>query len=250
MSTYKCTCCNRAYHRKTYYDKHILLCHLMATKSIDDMKKADEELADTPDVRVLYEIILEMNAKMTKMESKLEEYEKWVESKKRKINIIDWLNDKYKEYPIVYTPWLNSIIINRAHLEMIFEYDYVAGMVSIMQSLLPHDSSSPIKCFDQKENVLFIYNDHKWSIMSSELFEKLIASINTKIIGEFILWQNENEEKIHQDDNFANVYAHNLKKIMGGNGNSSLDVLGLKIKKELFKYLKVNIKNVMEIELI
>ena len=37
---------------------------------------------------------------------------------------------------------------------------------------------------------------------------------------------------------------------MGGNGNSSLDVLGLKIKKELFKYLKVNIKNVMEIELI
>jgi len=55
----------------------------MMTKSVADMKKDNEEHTDTPTVRVLYEIILEMNAKMVKMEARLDEYAKWVETRKR-----------------------------------------------------------------------------------------------------------------------------------------------------------------------
>jgi hypothetical protein len=217
----------------------------MATKSIEDMKKDAEEYADTPNVRVLYEIILEMNAKMNKMEAKMEEYEKWIQLKKRKINIVDWLNEKYKDYPpsSSYSGWVDSISLNRQHLEMVFEYDYVGGVVLILQSLLPPLSESlPIKCFDKKENVLFIVgNDNKWELMSSVLFEKLMLILSKKLVKEFLNWQDENEEKIHRDDNFANTYAQNLKKVMGGNGNTSFDILGLRIKKELFKYLKVTL---------
>ena len=51
-----------------------------------------------------------------------------------------------------------------------------------------------------------------------------------------------------ESDDFAATYAKNLKRVMGG--NTSIELLGLRVKKELFKYLKVNLKNVMECEFV
>lgn len=247
-AAYKCSCCKREYQRKLYYDKHVLLCELMMTKSVKDMKKDNEEYSDTPTVRVLYEIILEMNLKMIKMEAKLEEYAKWAETKKRKINIIDWLNEKYKSNNS-YSDWFNTIKISRNHLEMIFQMDYVLGFASILQSLLPieNESSLPIKCFDNKDNIFYIFDGEKWDIMSTTIFEKLMMTLSKKIVAEFINWQNEHTDKLQQDD-FAVMYAQNMKKIMGG--NISLDILNSRIKRDLFKHLKVNLKNVMECEFV
>ena len=285
---YKCICCNREYQRKLFYDKHILLCHLIMTKSLADMKKEDEEHADTPTVRVLYEIILEMNAKMVKMEARLNECEKWTSSSKRKLNIVEWLNERYTPYPITYTSWFNTIKLNRHHLEMTFEMDYVLGLSSILQSLIlsgaeselpgaalrrpqaelpgaalrrpqaelpdaalrrpqaelpdaalrrPQAELPAIKCFTQKENILYIYDNGKWDIMSNELFDRLIMTLSKKLIGEFFLWQNENEDKL-DNDAFAITHARNLKKVMGG--SVSIEILSLRVKKELYKYLKTN----------
>lgn len=247
---YKCVSCNREYQRKIFYDKHILLCHLMMTKTVADMQKDNEEQADTPTVRVLYEIILEMNAKMVKMEARLDEYAKWVESRKRKVNIVDWLNDKYKSYPTSYAAWFNSIKLERQHLEMIFEMDYVLGIAAILQTLIPSENRDilPIKCFDQKDNILFIFNNDTWQIMPVDLFDKLIMTLSKKLITEFIAWQNEHSDQLENNDEFATIHAQNLKKVMGG--NISIELLGLRVKKELFKYLKVNLKSVMECEFI
>lgn len=243
MSAYKCSCCHREYQRKLFYDKHILLCHLMMTKSVADMKKDDEEHADTPSVRVLYEIILEMNAKMVKMEARLDEYAKWVATRKRKINIIDWLNDKYNSYPTSYMDWFNSIQISRQHLEMMFEMDYVLGIVAILRTLLPVENKTlPIKCFDQKDNIIFIFHEDKWQIMSVEMFDTLVMTLSKKLISEFIVWQSEYSEKVDiGSDDFAATYAKNSKRVMGG--NISIELLGLRVKKELFKYLKVSLNN-------
>jgi len=221
-----------------------------SAKEITEMKKEDEELSDTPTVRVLYEIILEMHANMTKMEAKLEEYEKWIVSKKRKINIIDWLNEKYKNYSSVYSEWIEQITIDRHHLEMVFDNDYVSGVGLILESLLCNNSDNlPIKCFDQKENKFYIFDKdkQKWEEMLPELFGKLMIILYNKVVDQFILWRNENEEKFYADDNYGVKYAENLKKVMGGNGNISFDIISLRIRKDLFKYLKVNVKIMTEI---
>jgi len=238
-SVYKCICCNREYQRKLFYDKHILLCHLTMTKSLAELKKDHQEQADTPTVRVLYEIILEMNAKIIKLEERLEERTKWIETKKRKINIVDWLNEKYNPYPASYMSWLNNIKINRHHLEMIFEMDFVLGISFILQNLLPFvdgETMLPMKCFNQKDNIIFIFHEEKWQIMSVELFDKLMMYLSKKLISEFLLWQKDNIDKIENDDNFAIIHNNNLKKVMGGSVN--IELLGLRVKKELYKYLK------------
>ena len=63
------------------------------------------------------------------------------------------------------------------------------------------------------------------------------------LLDDFVKWQNENSEKMDQDD-FAIKYSANVKKIMGG-GLTRQQVYG-KIKLDLYKYLKINIKNIIE----
>ena len=66
-----------------------------------------------------------------------------------------------------------------------------------------------------------------------------------KLLTEFIQWQNENKNKMSQDD-FSYKYARNVQKIMGG--NLTQEQLHMRVKKELYNYLKMNLRNVVEYE--
>ena len=45
---------------------------------------------------MLYQIILELGNKFNKLEEKVDELNKWVVKTKKKINIIEWLNNNIK----------------------------------------------------------------------------------------------------------------------------------------------------------
>jgi uncharacterized protein YeeX (DUF496 family) len=243
-SKYNCKYCNRSYKLKNNYDKHYLLCD-----SLDKSKYKNNEVA-LPSLRDMFTLILELTAKNSKLEERVEELSKWVESKKKKLNLIDWLNDKYTKN-IKYTEWLSSINIKRSDLEIIFDSDIVAGYIEIIKKLLmlhTNDENSPIKAYDQKENILFIYNDdNKWECLSPIMFIKLINIIFKNILREFMEWQKENKNKIYQDS-FSYTYARNVQKIMGG--KLSQEQLHSSVKKELYKYLKLNLKHVIDYEFI
>ena len=64
-------------------------------------------------------------------------------------------------------------------------------------------------------------------------------------LTEFIKWQKENTDKIYEDE-FSNKYAVNFQKILGGNNTQEYN--NSRIKKELYKYLKMNLKNIIEYE--
>ena len=61
----------------------------------------------------------------------------------------------------------------------------------------------------------------------------------------FKLWQDENEYRLYTDD-FSVIYINNVKKIMGG--NETLDKQKKLVHKNLYKYLKVNLQNVIQYE--
>ena len=246
---YKCKYCNRAYKLKPNYDKHYLLCDtLNISKTI--CKTTKENNADyVPSLRDMFTLILELTAKNSQLEQKVEELSKWTESKKKKLNVIDWLNEKYTKN-IKYSVWLAGINITRKHLEAVFNSDMVTGCYEILQNLLSLDIMSdqtiPIKAFDQKENILFIYtDDNKWEILSQPMFANLMNMLSKNILTEFLKWQTENKSKMKQDD-FSYRYARNVQKIMGG--NLTQEQIHTRVKKELYNYLKMNLRNVVEYE--
>jgi hypothetical protein len=260
INFYNCKYCNRTYKLKPNYDKHYLLCDTLnktriSKTRISISKTTKENNADdyVPSMRDMFTLILELTAKNSRLEQKVEELSKWAESKKKKLNVIDWLNEKYTKN-IKYTDWLAGINITRNHLEAVFKSDMVTGCYEILQSLLSvnmtedisNEQTTPIKAFDQKENILFIYNDdNKWEILTLPMFAKLMNILSKNIITEFLKWKTENKSKMRQDD-FSYTYARNVQKIMGG--NITQEQIHMRVKRELYNYLKMNLRNVVEYE--
>ena len=250
VSKYTCSSCRRGYKSKIYYNRHVSICELMC-KSIKERQLENEERDDTPTIRVLYDVILELSNKINNMEKKIKDLSKWADMKKKKINMVDWLNqhqltEEGKEQKN-WEEFLLEIKVERRHLENLFQTDYTSGILKVLQDFLTMDQSEPIKAFDNKFNVLFVYCDNKWNILTEQMFQQLINNVVKQLLNEFVTWQTENADRMDQDD-FAIKYSINVKKMMGG--NLTREQVYAKVKLDLYKYLKVNMTNIMEYQFI
>lgn len=245
----ECRFCSKKFTRKIYYDRHILVCELLCKTSKERSLDA-EETEDIPTIRKLYGIIMEMSIKYKKLEEKVDELSKYVDTKKKKIDIIEWLNITYKT-GVPFQEWMNQIKVERKHLEYIFDKDYVYGAVELLREFIERqredDLEVPIRCFEQKENTFYIFDeDSKWVEMQYSQFDKMIDFISKQFLHEFVVWQNENKHRM-EDDSYSILYMKNVKKINGGNHTTS-DQLYKKIYRELYKETKTNIKNINQYE--
>ncbi len=248
-AAFKCPACQRKYKRQNYYDRHVLLCKLLdqVKKTKKERDQQDEERADTPTLRDLYIVVMELATKYTHLEEKMNEMAKWVNTKKQKLKITDWLNSNYKE-AVTYTDWLATITFTRANLEFIFNADYITGMGLTLQHLYNAMTTTPfMHAFTAKENGLYIYNPvEQWHVMSEKEFLQLMHLLDKKSMTEFVKWQTENKAKMHLDD-FTIKYALNVKKIMGN--NIPREQLYARVRRELFKYIRRDPPNIMEMEM-
>jgi hypothetical protein len=240
---YNCLYCSKTYIKKDTLNRHTILC------SFNSKKIGDKELCrtDIPPISDLYSIIVDLSLKYDKLQADYDKLSNWVQQKKRKINIIDWLNEKCRPM-ISHDKWLDEIILTRKHLNYVFNYDFVDGIIYILQELLVIGDNihNTIKAFDYKEGILYVYDrineeDLNWHIMTGEEFQKMVRCISLNIMGQFKIWQDENMDKM-EDDAFSRTYIINFKKVMG---NTDYNSQYNKIRNKLYKYLKINLKNVM-----
>ena len=249
---YTCRNCERTYARKIFYEKHILLCDLNNLNKKDKETRL-QELDDTPCIRTLYEMVLELAKQNNDLKKQLDNINKFINIKKKSISIIDWLNNNFNNSDnnnnkfLDFNVFINDICkhITDKHLEYIFKLNYINGIKTILDEIFnKYDFDSiPIKAFDQKYNQLFIYLDNNWCQMLNDNIQMFINIISKKIMSLFIKWQNKNIDRL-SDDEFSIEYTKNVQKIMSGN-LSNCEIL-YKFKNKLYKYFKVNIKNIIE----
>ena len=255
----KCGFCSRTFTRKIYYDKHVLTCELFS-KTKRERSLEVEECEDTPTVRKLYEIIMEMSVKYKKLEEKVEELSKYVDTKKKKINVVDWLNNTYKSCETPFDEWFKKIKVERRHLENIFNNDYVYGALEIIKEHIQNCGSeehTPIRAYEHRDNVFFIFmksvdanadaNDNSWCEMTQQQFNAMIVFIAKQFLHEFVVWQNENKHRV-DDDSYTMIYTTNIKKINGG--NNTTEQLYRKIHRELYKHLHTSIGDIIQYDII
>ena len=254
---YTCGICNRSYQRKNYYNRHILVCEIIS-KSVKERRLENEEQRDTPSVRILYEVILDLTSKITKMDLQIQKLTTFADQKKRKIDMLDWLNtNQVTDVCGSFEQLLLNIQVSSVHLEHLFQSDYTPTILHILQEHIPLDDGlkvQPIKAFMQKTNVLYVYNTDsekpatkKWLLMTETMLQTLIYFTDKKLLAEFIKWQNNNADKM-KDDNFAIKYATYVKKVMGG--KLTREQIYSRVKIDLYNYLKVCVKNIVEYEFV
>jgi hypothetical protein len=243
----QCPFCLRAYKIKVYFNRHVAACELLR-RSTSDRNDEIEANADIPDSRKLYEMVLVLAQKNKALEEKVEELSKRVTIKKKKLHLKDWLDQNYSSIQ-TFDLFMLTKKITQDDYKIVCKYDYIEGITMILKNIFPTDSESslPIRAFEQKDNTFFVKNDDGWNTMSTTELEGLIASIGKQLMTLFVLWQEKNKHRLTQDS-YIEEYMDILQKMLGSSHSS--EVIIARIKKSLYKHLKTNLKNVMQVEII
>jgi len=195
-------------------------------------------------------MLIDLTNKYDKLQNDYYELKKFVETNKKKVDIITYLNNNFIYNNFDFYDFINSITIKKDELEIIFKKDYIDGIINIILNKINNiENDIPLKGFTTKEGKLYIYikSSKCWIELSNEELNKTIKYFNKQILNEFNIWKNEAQKTMKTDD-FSEIYILNMKKVLGGNfDNKNLNNL---LKNRLYKHIKINVKSICSYEII
>jgi len=209
-----------------------------------------EEAEDVMPISVVNLIVKELVVKMAKMEEEIAMLKKWANKEKRRVNLIEWLNEHETPPTAPFVEWYKkTFAITRQHLELVFKYDIIQAIPYIVENLIGTETKNiPIKCFEQKANVFYVFGvERMWMQLSLQDFAKFVDHIHNKLIIENIKWQKENKSMLEDDSQYKEYLENNLKVLAT---KYDPDYMYSQIKHKIFNYLKYNLSSVHEYEFI
>jgi hypothetical protein len=260
---YNCSYCNKKYIRKSAYNNHLIKCKY-ATKQYKSASKplvseteglSLESLSRDVNIQNLFTMVIMLHNKYDKLESEYNELKKYVSVVKNKINILDYLNENFKHDFLRdganIKNFMTNLVLQQDHLQKIFKHDYVDGIFNIIceyiDTLNVKGILLPIKCFNNKENVLYIFDGVQWIIMDDTYLRAFIKSFDKKILTLFVEWKASAEKSIDAEI-FGEIYIQNMKKVIAGNYEKKNPAL--MIKSRLYKHLKNDLKSIVHYDFI
>jgi hypothetical protein len=262
---YNCSYCNKNYIRKSAYNNHLIKCKY-ATKQYTKPYKSDalvletesltlESLSRDVNIQNLFTMVIMLHNKYDKLESEYNELKKYVSVVKNKINILDYLNENFKHDFLRddanIKNFMANLVLQQDHLQKIFKHDYVDGIFNIICEYIDNLNVKgillPIKCFNTKENVLYIFDGVQWIIMDDTYLRAFIKSFDKKILTLFVEWKASAEKSIDAEI-FGEIYIQNMKKVIAGNYEKKNPAL--MIKSRLYKHLKNDLKSIVHYDFI
>jgi len=241
-----CVHCGKSYKKRTNLDKHVILCELL-NKTKKKMVINDEE--DIPSQRKLYEILLELGNKFNRLEEKVDELNKWVVKKKKKINVIDWLNTNITP-EIKFDSLVEKIVMSDDDIKYLFENSFTDTLNHIFSRNIYNLSESeyPIFAFVQKANIFYIYENEEagWVELSREFLIKFLNKVHMKLLRVLIQHKKDNVDKIRDDEGFSILCDKTTFKLMNVDFRQE-SILG-KIRANMYSRMKTDMKALVEYE--
>ena len=205
----------------------------------------------------MYKIIESLTIKYNKLEEKMEQLQKWVDKKKKKINIIEWLNENDKLTPSYeFGSIIDQLNITQTAVDYLFTnsfYDTVNEILSnFYNSNNPENNVIPLFAFNQKANLIYVFNkndtveNNSWKELSKDQLVDFLDKIQTKISKCLKAWKNINEDKVRNDNKYSELYSKTIIKIMDVKFNNETTIT--RYKSMLYNKIKVDMKSLIEYE--
>jgi hypothetical protein len=252
-----CNICNKQYTNKTSLDKHKILCDY-TIKSKRERKIDLEEVEDIPSHYQLAKIVQELTLNKIKMEEKMKKMEEKIanltNSKKRKLNIVLWLNTNIVP-TIGFLEWVNtSLTVKPTHFEILMENTIFYTIHKIFEENLLENTDFiyPITCFLQKNGIFYICEKQsdgspEWRKLIVDDMILILNTIQKNLIKELTKWKLKNQNKFDDDSKLSILFNKSVIKLM--NVPFSQDHNLSRIKNSLYNYLKKDLKSVVEFDL-
>tara|TARA_X000000368_G_C22967726_1_gene683983 strand:+ start:266 stop:886 length:621 start_codon:yes stop_codon:yes gene_type:complete len=203
---------------------------------IDNAK--NDEFDIVPSQNKIYKMVKQLIYENEQLKEKVKRLENKVFQKKKKINIIVWLNQQgnnvnnniYKNYETFF-----KNIKLKDSLQHIFNNSYINGYFSIIKHLLKENI---LLCFQQKRQIYY-YNE-SWYVFKVSDLKNLTSKIQKNIICELF----EKKEEI-SNEKFIDVTSN----ILGGGGEER-DFKNVKLYKKIWEYISEDIEKQLEYKIV
>ena len=244
-----CIHCGKSYIKRTNLDKHVIICELLHNRRKSLVIEDDEE--PIPSQRKMFQMLIELGQKYNKLDEKVEELNKWVVKKKKKINILEWLNDNITPN-ILFDSLIDKIIVNEDDIKYLFEntFNDVLNEIFLRTIYNFNENENPMFAFVQKTNVFYVYElieDKKmWTELSREKLVRFLNKVHTKILKAFCQFKQERLEEIRASDNYSIKCDKTIVKIMSVEFKQE-SILS-KVKSMMFAKMKTDMKAMVEFE--
>ena len=245
-----CIHCGKSYIKRVNLDKHVIICELLHNKKKTSLVIEDED-EPLPSQRKLFNMLIELGQKYNKLEEKVEELNKWVVKKKKKINIIEWLNDNNTP-SILFDSLIDKINVNEEDIKNLLENPFNEVLNDIFSRTIYslNENDNPIFAFVQKSNIFYIYDlvdDKKiWIELSKEKLIKFLNKVHTKILKAFCDFKKERLLEIRASDNYSIKCDKTMVKIMSVEFKQE-SILS-KVRSMMFAKMKTDMKALVEFE--
>jgi len=258
MSRLCCEYCGKEYARRINFDKHFILCEIIykAKKKDKRIDKETEEInEEMPTQKQMYKIIQELSLKYDKLEKKVELMSKWVDKKKKKINVLDWLNTSSDIKPeLIFDNLADSISILESDLNLLFNGNFydILNEIFVRNIYDKNESEVSLFAFIQKTNAIYVYSNQNtdsepsWIELSREKLIYFLNKVHFKIIKALIEWNRKNKEKPNFNEQMEDVYNKSNIKLMGIDFKHEPTLN--KIKFSIYNKLKKDMKALIEYE--
>ena len=224
----ECTICGKKYKNITAMGRH-------RDKCIVRNPNVDLIMRETKDMPYTRNMLSALFKRLSELEKKVETNSKYIKREKKKINIIEFLNELEKKHtsitpPPTFTYFKSNIEIDKTSVtEYLKAQTPLTGLTNIvMQNLNNYDDDQvPLRCFSQKRSVFYIrvQNETKDKYYWVELtdtpeYERLIINIQQKLLGEYEKIHNNKLNKSHIQSHTQShtqsqdKYFENIKKIL------------------------------------
>lgn len=254
---YICEYCSKRYVRLNAFQHHILICRLSKQDTKNYQARVEKDaLLTVPTQQQLYTLIIDLNTKYERLQSDYHELKRYVDNRRRKIDILEWLNENCSitENVTASGLFLNISLLDQ-DIERVFELDYVKGVADIIIRFISDrypDSKAvcPLRGFMQKDGVLYVYDatmneeieTRKWQIMTNDLFERFIRVINHRLMILFRDWHRARQSTM-DEDRFSEMYIKHLKTVTGGNFKDA-EKTG-RIRNLVYRSIRENLKSMI-----
>jgi hypothetical protein len=196
-------------------------------------------------------MLVELWQKYNKLEEKVEELNKGVVKKKKKINIIEWLNGNISPN-ILFDYIIDKIIVNEDDIKNLLENSFndVLNDIFVRTIYNFNENNNPLFAFVQKANVFYIYDlvDDKniWVELPREKLVKFLNKIQMKILKVFYDFKQANAIDIKSSDSYSIKCDKAFVKIMSVEFKQ--ESMLSKVRSMMFVKMKTDIKALVEFE--
>lgn len=248
-----CPHCLKKYTNKTDAKKHALMCEILS-KTPRQNQIEEENTTGLPSHDELCFIVMELARKNKALELKLEQITNWAERQRKKISVIDWLNQNHNAPGAPnYASFKDTLskTINQTHVEYLLANPFIETMLRIFAD----SNCSAIFSLTQKPNVFYALKAdsddegegaNAWSIMSRTDLVDLLNYVHSKFLRELIKWKKANEDAVSKNDQICKQY--NKMMIKFSEIDFDQDVTLCKMKSGIHALIKKDLKNMIEYE--